>query len=284
MLVVLPLLFFTIVGDVRQAATSGDLARGERLVREYQKTQGVSPESIEAYSWLARGALAAKKYDQALKYAAETEAQVLKRASAGTLDKDQYLPTALGAAIEVHGQVLGATEGRSSGVAYLQGELKKYRGTSLRARIQKNINVLSLEGQKAPPIAGVKLGATPVMLFFWAHWCPDCKAMAPVLAQVKKSFPAVQVIAPTKLYGYVAGGQDAPPAEEKTYIEAVRQKFYGEVGKMPVPISEDTFATYGSSTTPTLVLVNRKGIVTLYHPGRMTFEELKPEVEKLLGD
>jgi len=37
---------------------------------------------------------------------------------------------------------------------------------------------------------------------------------------------------------------------------------------MPVLVSEENFKTYGASSSPTLVLVDRKGIVRLYHPAR----------------
>lgn len=40
---------------------------------------------------------------------------------------------------------------------------------------------------------------------------------------------------------------------------------------------------YGASTTPTLVLVDREGIVRLYHPGRMTETELEPLVRRLVA-
>jgi thioredoxin-related protein len=46
------------------------------------------------------------------------------------------------------------------------------------------------------------------------------------------------------------------------------------LGNVETPLSEANFARYGVSTTPTLVLVNKAGIVTLYHPGVMTFDEL----------
>ncbi|MBC7928922.1 MAG: TlpA family protein disulfide reductase [Bryobacteraceae bacterium] len=277
------LLLFTIIGDARKAATSGDFTGAEKLVREHQKAQGATPDSIEAYSWLARGALNAKKYDEALKYAAETEKQVLAKVNASTLDGERHLPIALGAAIEVRGQALGATEGRASGVDYLRSEMAKYRKTSIRTRIQKNLNLLSLEGKPAPKVDGMKLPAKPVLLFFWAHWCPDCKAEAPVLAQIQKTYPQVAVIGPTKLYGYVEGGKDAAAPEERKYVQVARDKFYSEVKDMPVLIHAETFANYGASTTPTLVLIDRKGIVQLYHPGRMTFDELKPYLDKFAG-
>ena len=73
------LLLFTIVGDVRRVTATGDLASAEKLIREYRQASGTTTESIEAYSWLARTALAAKKYDEAVRYAAETEKQVLAR-------------------------------------------------------------------------------------------------------------------------------------------------------------------------------------------------------------
>jgi len=271
-----------LVTDVKTAATSGNLGEAERLVNRFQKQQGVTPESLEAYSWLARGALAQKKYEQAAKHAAETKKQVLARTDAARLDAEPRLPIALGAAIEVQGQVLDATEGRSSAVAYLRGELEHYKGTSIRTRIQKNLNLLSLEGKTAPRLQSIQFPANrPVLLFFWAHWCPDCKAEAPIIARMQREFPQLAVIGPTQLYGYVAGGREAGPTEEKAWIGAIQKQFYGDIRALTVPVSDESFKVYGASTTPTLVLVDKTGVVRLYHPGRMTAEELRPHIEAL---
>ncbi len=79
---------------------------------------------------------------------------------------------------------------RDQAVLFLRDELKRWQGTSIVTRIQKNVNLLTLEGKPAPPldvtqgVGGVKplpLAAHrghPVLLFLWAHWCPDCKAEA----------------------------------------------------------------------------------------------------------
>ena len=91
------------------------------------------------------------------------------------------------------------------------------------------------------------------------------------------------VIGPTQLYGYAAQGEDAAPAQERAYIEAVRQKYYSKLLDMPVPLSKQNFNTYGASTTPTLVLVNRAGQVAMYHPGAMTYDELRAAVEKVVA-
>ncbi|MBC8165217.1 MAG: redoxin domain-containing protein [Bryobacteraceae bacterium] len=270
-----------IITDVRKSASEGNLADADRLVTQHQREQGVTPESLEAYSWLARGALANKKYDEAERYAAETKKRVLALVKPANLDKERHLPIALGAAIEVQAHVLDAKEGRSAAVDYLKQELKTWKTTSIVTRIQKNLNVLSLEGKPAPKLEGMARIPGPALLFFWAHWCPDCKATAPVIAQLQKEFPKLAVAGPTQLYGYAAAGREVGPAEEKAYIEATRAKFYGEVRDMAVPVSQDNFRSWGASTTPTLVLVDAAGIVRLYHPGRMTVEELRPHVQKL---
>ena len=52
---------------------------------------------------------------------------------------------------------------------------------------------------------------------------------------------------------------------------------------MPAPLSNANFARYGASSTPTLVLVDRKGIVSWYHPGAATEQELSSQIEKALA-
>jgi thiol-disulfide isomerase/thioredoxin len=115
-----------------------------------------------------------------------------------------------------------------------------------------------------------------VLLFFWAHWCGDCKAQAPILARIRSEIPAskLAIVAPTQPYGYVEGGNEAPRAEEIRYIKGVFEKNYSRIGGVTVPVSEENFKAWGSSTTPTLALIDEKGMVRLYHPGQMSYEEL----------
>jgi hypothetical protein len=48
-------------------------------------------------------------------------------------------------------------------------------------------------------------------------------------------------------------------------------------------VSEANHLRYGVSTTPTLVLVDRAGIVRMYNPGRLTLEQLEPRVRALVN-
>jgi thiol-disulfide isomerase/thioredoxin len=297
---ILPLAFVAsaqdIVKDVRAAIAKNNFASGEALVQNYRAARGATPELIEAESWLGRGALAAKQYDRAEAYAAETRKLALEQLAHRKLDAEPRLPLALGASIEVQAQALAARGERGEALQLLGRELKTYGATSIRARIQKNINLLSLEGKPTPdldvshwlgpkPPALSQLRGKPVILFFWAHWCPDCKKEAPILARLASDYAAsgLVLIGPTQHYGYVAGGAEAPPDRETAYIDSIRQTFYPMLAAMPVPLSEENFGSYGASTSPTLVFVDRQGIVRAYHPGAMSYQELVVEVQKILG-
>lgn len=284
-----------IVEDVRVSLMQNNFSAAEAELNSYRSARGVTPEYLEAYSWLARAAIDAGQYDQAAAYAKQTRALVGEQLKTRRLDADEHLPTALGATIEVQAQVLAARGQRAQAVALLQSALRAYGSTSIRERLQKNLNVLSLEGKPAPPLRSsdelggklpslAQLRGSPVLLFFWAHWCADCKAEAPIITQLRSEFASKRftVIGPTRLYGYTAQIDHARPSDELMYIDAVRHRFYSGLLDMPVPVSTYNFDVYGASTTPTLVLLDRAGKVAWYHPGAVPYAELRGEIEKVM--
>lgn len=297
LLSVLALSFFVfkmnaaLIPEVRVFTAKADFAGAQKLLDAFEAKQGKTPEWLEAYSWQARGALNNKIYDKAISYAAETRKLALAELKKRPVDQEPRLPIALGASIEVNSQALAAQGSRSEAVAFLQQELKTYGKTSMRARIQKNLNLLAMEGKPAPAIANKDwlnvqpkaleaYRGKPVILFFWAHWCIDCKQQAPILAKLRQDFSekGLVVIAPTRYYGYAARGEDATPEVERKYAEQVLKGSYSMLQGMPVTLDDETFFNYGASTTPTLVLIDTKGIVRLYHPGRMSYEELAEKI------
>ena len=285
-----------IVPDVRALLSKQEFSAAEKLIEKQRAGGPWTPELIEAHSWLGRGALLAKQYDKALAYAAQTRKLSVAALKTRKLDAEERLPIGFGASIEVEGQALAAKSQLSEAITFLNREVKAYWDTSIRTRIQKNINLLSLEGKPAPALelkemigpngasTLAKLKGKPVLLFFWAHWCADCKAQASLIAEVVARYgkKGLTVIGPTQRYGYVAGGEDATAAEEKTYIASVYAKAYAVIPGMSVPLSEENFRVYGSSTTPTMVLIDKKGIVRMYNPGSLALEQLSAKIEPLL--
>ncbi len=287
------LLHADLVQDVRSAIAQNNFTAGERAIDAYRKAQGETPESILALSWLGRGAQAVKRWDDAERYAGATRKLLDQQLKQRKLDAEPVLPTALGASIEVMGHALAGRGQLSEAVALLKTELKTWYPTSIRARIQKNLHLLSLEGKPAPALetklslggptpSWVQLRGKPLLLFFWAHWCPDCKSMSESLIRLQQQYGSkgLTIVGATQRYGYIGPGEDVPQERETRYIDEIRRTSYGGL-QMFVPLSEENFKAYGSSTSPTLVLVDPAGIVRLYHPGRMSFKELEPLIAKL---
>jgi len=284
-----------LVGDVRNRLGANEFSSAEAELRSYKSQRGVTPEYLEALSWMGREAAAMKQWTQAAGYASETRRLCEQQLTKRKLDAEPQLPLALGAAYEVLAQAMAEKGQHAQAVARLRLALARYGSTSIGPRLQKNLNLLSFVGRTAPalqaaqylgpkPPALASLKGSPVLLFFWAHWCGDCKAEVPIIARLRQEFaPAgLVVIGPTQLYGYAAQGADASPAQERAYIESVRQRYYGGLLDMPVPLSQQNFKTYGASTTPTLVVLNRAGRVDLYHPGAMPYNELRATLERVV--
>ncbi len=287
-----------LIGDVRVQLAQNSFSAAESELRTYKSQHGVTPEYLEALSWMARGAASANQWDRAAAYATETRtlSEQQLAMSKRKLDAEPHLPIALGAAYEVLAQEMAEKGQHAKAITLLRSALARYGNTSIRTRLQKNLNLLALVGQPAPtlqvtqylgpkPPTLASLKGSPVLLFFWAHWCVDCKAEVPVISRLRQEFApeGLVVIGPTQLYGYAAQGADAKPDEERAYIESVRARYYASLQDMPVPLSKQNFNAYGASTTPTLVVLNRAGQVAMYHPGALSYEELRSAVQKAVA-
>lgn len=289
----------TLVADVRAAIARNDFRAAEALVETARENGRLTPVGLEAQSWLGRGALAAGRLEEALDYAVETHTLVLEMLKSRPLTSAPSLVTALGAAIEVQGQAAAAQGQRALAVQFLRRELATYDSPpELHKRISKNVNLLSLEGE-APPALDLSefLGATTtpalselrgkvVVLFFWAHWCPDCKAQGPILSALLDRYgpQGLSIVAPTQRFGYAAGGKPVGPDEERRYIEEVRDTHYAFLTRHPVPLAERNHRTYGVSSTPTLVVIGRDGRIARYQPGRLPQDQLESLIVRLLAE
>ena len=285
----------TIVNLVRDAIAENDFKKAEKLVLDDMASNGTTPIAIEAFSWLGRGFVTAKRYDEAMTYAARTYEIVEEQLKTRKLDDEPRLPIALGAAIEVQALALAGQGKRSEAIMTLQREIEQYKGTSIIMRLNKNINLLGLEGQPAFPFESAEglgpkttlaaLKGKPVVLFLWAHWCGDCKKQGPILDALVNKYKSsgITVIAPTQRFGYVERRKPASPAEELAYIERIRDEFYPWMKTTWAPISDEVYMKYGVSTTPTYVMIDRDGKVSSYLPGQPTAEQLEPLIQKIVA-
>jgi len=152
-----------------------------------------------------------------------------------------------------------------------------------------------LEGQPAPHLqAGISIGGRVpaareldgkvVLLFFWASWCPECKAESSIIAAASEKYrgQGLVLIAPTQRYGFVEDGRQAAPDQELRYIAHVRDTYYPFLRQVPTPVTDANYKQYGVDSVPTHVLIDRKGIIRLYQRGRMTSEELTAAIQRLL--
>jgi thiol-disulfide isomerase/thioredoxin len=286
-----------VIGQMRDMAWAEEVDAAQTLIEAQRPHHDTSsPGWLLAASWLGRGASFAERWDVAEQYAGEARDGSLALLGRRDLDADSELPLALGAGIEVLGHAQDARGDHAGAVEFLSARREQYRGTSIETRIQKNVLLLSLEGQPFPVLdvehhlgtplpAAESLKGKVVVAFFWAHWCPDCKRQLPVLEQLNETYgdQGLAILGPTQLYGYVSRGEDATPEQELAYLRGAYQERFPVPSWMSVPISQQNFLDFGVSTTPTLVVIDREGIVQLYNPGDLPYDELAPHVERLLA-
>ena len=284
-----------IIKQLKDLAFDEKVEEARSLVEsEREKRSADDPELLAALSWVARGASFVEDWKIAQAYAQETYRRSSKLAKKNGVDFSPMLATALGASIEVLGVVYRETGKRDKAIGFLKNQRERYRGTSIESRIQKNYLLASLEGKPMPALnpdryvgdsPPVDVNGKVVVYYFWAHWCGSSKRQKPALIKLHEQFgdQGLAFVGPTKLFGFSKSRKKkVSEDEELAYVEGSWQKEYPLPDWMSRPMKQSYFDDFGVSTTPTMVIADREGVVRLYHPGLMTLEELEAVVMPLL--
>jgi len=275
-------LWASVISEVKSKIAAGDLASADAIADEFCRNNGPNAECANAVAWLARGALVMGNREQERLYLERAKKMTGDLAGKVRPEDDYDLAIALGAEIEVEAKLLADQGATDKAIALLKTELNHWKVWDIQARIQKNLDLLTLEG-KPEPLLEPGTSGKPVLLFLWGHWCSDCTDQEPVTARIRQRCApkGLMVVAPTRRRGDV-NGKEATPAEEDAEIERVWKESYAGLASVPHPVDQAAMLAYGVSSTPTLVLIDRAGIVRLYCPFRLSEAALARHIDEIL--
>ncbi|AKF11350.1 TlpA family protein disulfide reductase [Sandaracinus amylolyticus] len=147
-----------------------------------------------------------------------------------------------------------------------------------------------LMSQPAPPLEGrivagegaesedrvslESLRGRPVILDFWASWCPPCRASIPILSRLAATHADA---------GLVTLGVNVEANQTRTFVERAHRAL-----RSGFPTLHDEHyqmqAAYGVESLPTLVLIDRRGVVRRVEVGVPDESDLDAHIRELLAE
>lgn len=138
-----------------------------------------------------------------------------------------------------------------------------------------------LEGKTAPPFTAPMLdgavfdmaehlGKNPILLDFWAAWCPPCREALPKIADAAAQYaPQGLVVCAVNI------GEE--PATINGFLSARSLE-------LPVALDEDSrvASMYNVRFLPTLVFIDRDGTIKHVRTGAVSESELERNIRKIL--
>lgn len=124
------------------------------------------------------------------------------------------------------------------------------------------------------------LRGKPVMLEFFAVWCPFCQHMAPIIDGLNKANPNAQTLSilasPLDRYHDLTGSTNTV---QQSDIDFFKNTF---AVNNPILIDPEftTVAKYGVSSFPTIYILNKQGVVTYSSTGSVPEATLRTALKK----
>ncbi|MFN8526062.1 MAG: TlpA disulfide reductase family protein [Chloroflexota bacterium] len=128
----------------------------------------------------------------------------------------------------------------------------------------------TLDGLDARPIALSSLRGQPVLINFWASWCPPCRGEMPDLEEVRRDYAAAGLVVLA-----VNLREEAPTAQR--YADALGLGF-------PVVLDRTArvAARYNVTGLPTSYFVGPDGVIRDLNVGALTGRALRGKIAKIL--
>jgi len=106
-----------------------------------------------------------------------------------------------------------------------------------------------------------------VLLEFWATWCKPCQEMFPKLRKLHEleSPNGLEIIALTRHY-MAYGGTEESKAEERQLMQGIVDQ-HQALFHVGIADDERLQGVFGANGLPTLVLIDRNGIIQYIGPG-----------------